>query len=365
MRFSPIVGAILLIAAAQSVVAQQATISAPCEDAGFLLTPAERSYCYVLAQTVASAQPLLGILIGQGEVLPGGAASQGDRRATWRAGAGADAGLRIGAVGVRLPDVRRQQTAATERLDYTAPALAGIMAVRLFPGFSTGTLAGAGSISVIGSAAWLPFHMVNLDGLADDAAAFAWGAGTVIGLLSESGRVPAVNLSVMYRRLGRVDYGDVCPAGADADLIRGAGRGYDLAAGTCAVPADPGEFSFDLASWSSRAVVSKRLAGVGVAGGAGYDRYSSDVNFGLGANPTIPRLGTQPVYVRGSGLRLHQERWSGFANTSFGTRRVRVAAEAGWSRGGRALEEFDVAASAFDPARGAIFGSFGVRIGAP
>jgi hypothetical protein len=356
VRRTPLVIALALSAATQPGLAQRPPLTAPCEDAAFLLTAAEQSYCYAIAQTVMAAQPLLGILSAQGEAAPGA----GVRDATVR---GVAATVSIGAAEVRLPDIRSQHTAATERLDLAAPALSATMSLQLFPGFTPAAgSAGVGSIRVIGSAAWLPFNAVDVDGLADDAAEFAWGAGVVVDLLGEAGMLPSLSLSLMRRRLGTVSYGAVCPAGAGADLVRGSGSGYDFVAGTCAAPADPGEFAFDLASWSGRAVVARRLAGVSLAAGAGYDRFRSGVDFGIGANPVLPGIGVQSVYARGSGLKLQQDRWSGFVSGGVAVRSARVVAEAGWLQGGNDVDGFDAAASAFDPARGALFGGFGVRL---
>jgi hypothetical protein len=87
------------------------------------------------------------------------------------------------------------------------------------------------------------------------------------------------------------------------------------------------------------------------------------VDFGIGTRAVIPGLGEQPVYVRASGLRLEQGRWSMFANGALVMGRARVVAETGWLQGGSVVEGFDAAASAFDPPRGALFGSVGVRVG--
>jgi hypothetical protein len=134
-------------------------------------------------------------------------------------------------------------------------------------------------------------------------------------------------------------------------------------AGTCAAPVDAGELSFDLSSWSGRAVVAKRVAAVGIAAGARYSRHDSDLNFGLGANAVVPGLGGSPVYVRASGLDLVQGRWSAFVNGSLPIRRGGIVAEAGWLQAGSVVDGFDSGASAFDPTGGALFGSVGVRIG--
>jgi hypothetical protein len=167
--------------------------------------------------------------------------------------------------------------------------------------------------------------------------------------------------AIRPRRGTGCTYGEVCPAGGGADLAGGRGSGYDFAAGSCATPVGVAELSFDLSSWSGRAVIGKRLGAFGVAAGGGYEHVGSTVDFDLGANVMIPLLGEQPLYLRATGLRLEQGRWSAFANGWFAVGRARLVAEAGWLQGGSAVAGFDAAASAFDPARGAWFGSVGVR----
>jgi hypothetical protein len=352
--------AILLAAAVPAGAQQQPPLAAPCEDAAIFLTEAERRYCFAIAQAVAAAQPMLGILIAQGNPTPGSAAPAGVRLPGLPRLSGT---VQLGAVHARLPDIRTQQAAPTARLEHLAPALSATATAELFQGFTVAPgYAGVGSVSLLGSGVLLPFNIVNVEGLAADAAEVAWGAGARLGLLQESFVAPAASVSLMYRRLGQVSYGDVCPAGAGADIIGGTGRGYDFAAGLCGVRADPGEFAFDLASWSGRLAVSKRLFGLGLAAGAGYDRFDSNVAFGLGAAPTLPVIGTQPVYVRGDGLRLEQDRRSAFLNAAYTLRLTTINVEAGWVQGGRAIEGFDAAASRFNPRGGAFFGSVGGRV---
>jgi hypothetical protein len=350
---------ILLIVTAQPASAQGAAVAAPCADFAALLSDGDRAYCHAIAQAVQAAQPLLGILINQGEPVPG----VSRRSAGFDGLRGVDAGVRIGMVQVRLPAVGRPETSLTEQIEHTTSLLAGAISVPVFPGVSAAGVSGIGSVRAIAAASWLPFDLLRLEGLAEDAARFVWGAGAVVGVMGESAVLPAVAVSAMHRRLGRVSYGEVCPVGAGADLVSGSGSGYDYVAGTCAAPVDPAELSFNLSTWTARGVMGKRLGAFTAAAGGGYDRHASTVDFGIGTHAVIPGLGEQPVYVRASGLRLEQGRWSMFANGSLATGRARVAAEAGWLQGGGVVEGFDAAASAFDPARGALFGSLGVRVG--
>jgi hypothetical protein len=352
---------LLAVLAAASPLAAQSDpgTGAPCQDAAPLLTPADLRYCYALAQAVEAAQPRLGILIAGGNPTLGAVAIRG-----LRIGALPPSSLtaRLSVVGTELPDVRRRETAATQAIRMAAPALDATASMALHPGLRAAGMAGLGAVDLLASATWLPFNLVNVRGLADDTPAFALGAGARVGLLRETFGTPGASVSVMYRHLGRVGYGTVCPAGAGANLIAATGLGYDLAAGLCATPADPGEFSIDLGGWSSRATVGKRLLGIGVTGGIGYDLFRSRIGFGLAASPTLPGLGTQPVYVRGSDLRLRQDRWSAFINGAYTFVLTTLAAEVGWMQGGSPLDGFDESASRFEPRRGSVFGSLGGRL---
>jgi hypothetical protein len=356
VKFTACVVMFAIAGAVLPAAAQRPPVSAPCADAAPLLSAGERAYCHALAQATYSAQPLLGALMAQGEAVPGlTTASVGT-------GGGIHAGIRAGAIQVRLPDVHTQQAAATAQLEHTAHAFTAAAALALFPGIRTAGVTGVGSVRFVTAVTWLPWDVIGLEGVAEDAARFAWGAGAVVGAFTESALRPSLSLSVMYRRLGDISYGVVCPPGASSDLIGGRGSGYDFVAGTCTAPADPFELSFDLSSWSGRAVLAKRVGAVGVSAGAGYDRHGSSVAFGLGTNAALPGLGERPVYVRASDLQLSQGRMSAFANVAVAVGRTGVAAEAGWLQGGRVVDGFDAAASAFNPAAGSLFGSVGVRV---
>ncbi len=353
--------AALLLACAAPAAAQQPSAAAPCEDAAPLLRPQDRAFCIAIAQAVESTQPELGMLLSGGNPTLGTARPGGVRVL---GGSRVSAALQLRAVEVRLPDIRDDDTALSAELRLAAPALSGTASVGLFRGFDASpTLGGIGALDLLGSATWLPFDVVDADKLSADDAKFTFGVGGRVGLLRESFGVPAVSASLMYRRMGRVRYGDICAAGSEAPLpLVPEGRGYDLAAGLCAVPGDPGEFSFDLTDWSARATVSKQFGGLGLAAGGGVDRFSSDIDFGFGAVANIPVVGARPVFVRASSLELEQDRWSAFANASYTFVVTTVGLEAGWMQGGNPLPGYDAATSAFDPEQGVLFGSVGLRI---
>jgi hypothetical protein len=176
-----------------------------------------------------------------------------------------------------------------------------------------------------------------------------------VGLLRESFLTPGVSVSVMYRRLGKVGFGAVCPGGESP----APGGGDGICTGD---RGDVGEFQFDLTDWSYRGVVSKRLLGFGLTAGLGYDRYDSDVRYafryeqpGLPGTPTLTRVRRSPE------VEVDNGRWSAFLNSSFTVLVATFTIEGGWMAGGDAIQGFP-SASDFDPGEGNFFGSLGLRL---
>jgi hypothetical protein len=164
--------------------------------------------------------------------------------------------------------------------------------------------------------------------------------------------MPGVSVSVMYRRLGQVGFGAVCPGGEGP--VPGGGDG--ICTGD---PGDVGEFHFDLTDWSYRGVVSKRLLGFGLTAGLGYDSYDSDVRYAFRyADPLAPGV----TRVRRSPeAKVESGRWSAFLNSSFTVLVATFTIEGGWMAGGDAIQGFP-SASDFDPGEGIFFGSLGLRL---
>ncbi|HEU4453602.1 MAG TPA: hypothetical protein VFR81_11115, partial [Longimicrobium sp.] len=248
--------------------AQDGGLAASC--AGL---PAEaQETCRVVAGAAEATQPQLGILLAGGNPVLGTASTSGVRlgilpRVT--------AGVRLNVVGARIPDIIIDESDGSseigEEIGVPAPALGGYVAVGLTQGFTLGpTVGGFGAIDLLGTATWLPFSAFDVEGF-EETPALAFGGGVRVGLLRESFVTPGVSVSVMYRRLGETRFGEVCPGG-EAPVPGGDGAcpssGGDL-----------GEFEFDLSNWSYRGVVSKRLLGLGLAAGLGYDQFESDVRY--------------------------------------------------------------------------------------
>jgi hypothetical protein len=357
-RLWAVLGAVGLLAAPAA--AQQGGITAPCMRPE--VPTQARDACLSVAQAVESAQPQLGILVAGGNPTLGAASAGGLRLGVLPR---VSATGKLNLVMIRLPDILAERTGtAVQRLNQAvgipAPALAGTATVGVFPGVSVAPMVGGiGAIDLVGMGTWLPLPTFDIGGFADETSPISYGFGARFGILRESFLLPGASVSVVRHRLGQVAYGEVCP-GAEAALTD-RGEGYSLTYGACPGGGDPGEFGFDLTNWSTRAVVSKRLLGIGAAAGIGYDRYSSDVEFGFRAPPgSIP--GQESYFVRASELGLSSSRLSYFANGSFTLLVATLAVEAGWMGGETPVPGFVLERGAFDPRRGTWFGSLGARI---
>jgi hypothetical protein len=339
----------LLIAAPTA--AQDSNLAAPCP-----MIPGEqaRAACVAVAQAAESAQPQIGMVIAGGNPVIGAASTGGLR---FGAIPRIDLTVRVNLVFIELPDILAAEAGPTiqrlnQRLGVPAPAFAASGSVGVLQGFSVMPgIGGIGSLDVLGSGAWLPFRAFNVDGFDTDSPDLAWGIGARLGLLRESFVAPGVSLSLMYRALGRVAFGDVCP-------------GHPLGGGdvvVCPVPGDVGEFAFDLRNWSTRGVVGKRFLGFGLLGGFGYDRYHSDIDFAF-RGEVLPDIeaGGHRVY-RFSDLDVSSSRWSVFGNFSYTFLLTSLSLEAGWQQGGSPVPGFAREAR-FDPRSGNFFGGAGVRL---
>ena len=307
-----------------------------------------RETCFTVAQAAESAQPQLGILIAGGNPTLGTASTGGVRLGLIPR---ASVSGRLNVVFARLPDIVEDQTSGTiqainDAVGIPAPALGANVSIGLTNGISLApTVGGFGSVELLGSVTWLPFNALGVEGFDEDTPDLSWGGGVRVGLLRESFTMPGVSVSAMYRRLGQVGFGDVCPGGETA--------------GVCTVEGDVGEFDFDLTNTSIRAAVSKRLLGLGLTAGVGYDQFDSDVNFAVRYNdPLVPA--TTRVFRSGE-RKVDNDRWSAFLDASFTLLVGTIAGEIGWIQGSDPIEGFP-AASDFDPQEGNFFGSLGVRI---
>ncbi|HEX2092513.1 MAG TPA: hypothetical protein VHG28_08940 [Longimicrobiaceae bacterium] len=346
---------------AMPVLAQEEGLAAPCNDPR--VPSPERGNCIIVAQAVESAQPQLGILLAGGNPTLGTASTGGIRLGVLpRVSATAKANL----VFIRLPDILAESSgSAVQRLNdvagIPAPALSGTVSVGVYPGVSLApTVGGFGAVDLLGSATWLPLSTFDVEGFSDGSVPeFAYGLGARVGILRESFTMPGISVSLMYRSLGRLAYGNVCEQTGLGGVTEER-NGYVVQAGLCQGGGDPGEFEVDLTDWSARGAVSKRLLGVGVTAGVGYDRFGSDVGFGL--RTACPVAESPGCFARFRGMELDNDRWSGFVDGSFSLLLATVAVEVGWLQGEEPLPSFRNLASEFDPKDGTFFGSIGLRL---
>lgn len=321
--------------------AAQGDIETICTSGGVPVAAQEE--CTVVAQAVDAAQPQLGILLAGGNPTLGTASTGGVRlgvipRVSLTA--------RLNVVGARLPDIRQEAESEAEQFMLPAPAVGANLSVGLTQGFSLAPMIGGfGAIDLLGSVSVLPLSLLG-DEFGDNA--FSWGAGARVGLIRESFVTPGVSVSLMYRSLGDVSFGDVCE-GTEAPI---ADNRF-----ACTGDGDFGEIRFGLDNWSARAAVSKRILGLGLTAGVGYDRFETSADFAFRA-PVAPA--TEGIY-RFNGVAVDNDRWSAFVDASFTLLIGSLVAELGWMQGADPIQGFPEA-SDFDPGEGTFFGSLGARL---
>ncbi|CAN5203181.1 hypothetical protein BH23GEM4_BH23GEM4_03480 [soil metagenome] len=336
--------------------AQESDLSAPCQRPE---VASSRDFCIAVAQTVASAQPQLGILLAAGNPTPGTAGSDGLRLLGLPA---VSVGVKVNGVLARLPDVIESdgRSGTVGEFEIVAPALSGVATVQLFPGFAASpAVRGIGALDLIGTLTWLPFDAVGSDRFVRGSE-FSYGIGARLGVLREGFTTPAVSLSVIRRDLGEVAAGSVCRRDDELATFVDSDDEFDFELGSCAGSGDPAEYGFGLVDWSGRAAVSKHLLGLGLAAGVGYDAFRSDLRFGLEAD--CPSGVPGRCFARVSGLRAEADRWSAFGNASFSATVFSVTAEVGWMQGDDPVTDFDEARAQFDAGQGTWFGSVGLRV---
>ena len=358
IRLIPVsVAVLLLVAAPGRPAAAQEGLTAIC-DAPAVEATGARGACIATAQAVASSQPSLGIVIAGGNPTIGSSGATGLRLGVLPR---FSAGLRLTAVGVEIPDLLEDQLPGelqrvSGRFGVPVPALSGDVSIGVFPGLSIAPgIGGIGGISVLGSASVLPFQLIDVEGF--DSADMAWGLGARLHLVNESFILPGVALSLMRRQLPDVGFGNVCRGEVQLEGSGGQGEQY----GVCIGEGDVGEFDFDLSSWSTRLVASKRLLGIGATLGLGHDRYSSDISYGFRGESPEPTTGA-PI-ARVSNQELESERWTVFGNLSYTLLVATVGLEAGWQQGDAPISGFRELETDFNPRDGSWYGSLAVRVG--
>lgn len=330
---------------------------APCSRSD--LPAGARDVCIGVAQAVTSVQPQLGILLSGGNPTLGSVSGAG-----LSLGGSPGSGLsgKVNFVPIRMPDVLDRDADGSglesERTVY-APAASATLSVNVFRGADLApTVGGIGAVDLLGSVTWLPLRALDISSFRLESNEFTFGVGARLGVLRESFTLPGASVSLMYRRVSELGYGSVCRAPVTG--ATDSGEGYRFVSGICGSAGDPGEFVLDLTSLGARGVLGKQLGQLGLAAGVGYDHLESDLGIGFRA-PAGTVAGTAGYVARATDLDVANERWSAFGSASFTTLVTTFALELGWMQGGEALPGYP-AGSDFDPERGTLFGSLGVRL---
>jgi len=278
------------------------------------------SGCPGVYQALASAAPQFGIVAAAGNAVPG---VEGTRGVTLGIIPRTTGMLRVSGAAVHLPDL---ETAGGERA-ITPVAVKLGTATQLFDG----TAGGTGALDLL-----LEGGLLTGTGQGGRTAAI-FGAGGRLALLRETFATPGVALSGMFRHTGRMQYGSDCSA---LPCV-----GFD------------GEAVFGLNDVSARLTVGKRVGPVGLAVGAGWDRFSTtggSIAY-RGSPVATPSSGTAEVDV-------DDARWSAFVNLSKSLLLGSVVAEAGWMSGGDAVPNYTPGQGGYDPGQGTFFGSVALRV---
>jgi hypothetical protein len=315
--------------------------------------------CVATVQAAHAVQPALGIVIAGGNPTLGAIGAGGARMFGLP---GVSASVRVNLAPIHLPDVTSENDVSapaplTEELTVVTIAVGATASAGLTRGLSLAPgIDGVGAIDLLASASYLPFDLINREVYKTSSAQFAWGAGARLGLLRESAAMPGISVSLMHRRLGAVQIGNVCEREQLTDPTSTDTPPTTL----CRSDGDVADVNLGLTSWSTRAALSKTVMGLGLAAGVGHDRYESDVDLNIrGPLTGAGQTAGHRIYHRPGGS-LESSRWSAFLDAALPLPVGALAAEVGWMQGGDRLTGFSDD-SDFDPAAGTWFGSLGAR----
>lgn len=274
------------------------------------------AFCQSLADAAISLPPRVAIVAAGGNPVPGTASTLGMRVP----------GSPRWSIALRAT-VARAALPAPEAGETMTPTLWSIntdASVGLFNGFKLlPTIGGFGSIDVLGSVGLMS---VSGDDGFEASSPFTWALGARLGILRESFTAPGVSVSAMYRALPGIEFGDT----AVGPYFENAGQN----------------------AVSLRGTVGKRILGLGLTAGVGYDRGSSDVR-ALYHEPG-PMF---PFRVEVTEDDVAFDRISFFGNVSYTLLILNMAAELGWQESG------DRPTGAHEnTGKGGLFGGIAVRL---
>lgn len=283
----------LVLAGGASPAGAQDAVTAPCAS----LVGQDHEFCNLVAHGVQALQSGLGAAVAAGNPVPGTASTLGMRLAR-RPRLSLDG--RLGLAFFDLPPIVEHGSGDLPGL--AVPLGAIDVAVGVWPGLSPlPTVGGVLSLDAVASGGLL---LLRGGDHFDSGASPFWSVGLRLGLLRESFTLPGVSITAAYRRMGETTWGE---PGSTAAYVRGGMRQFGL-----------------------RAAVTRRLWFVGVTAGAGWDRFSGDVEFGTS---TTDGAALGPFRVDDA----RTERYTFFVNGSYTLLVVHAVAELGWQSHGERL----------------------------
>jgi hypothetical protein len=328
------------------------TISPGRTDLPQAVVDQHRFMCAQVVGTLSSVQPSVGIAFSGGNPVLGTGSTLGVRLGTIpRVSVSARANMAL----ADMPGLFEYASVLTDdgtlapmkRLGVPVGSLQADAAIGLFNGFSVGPLlGGVGAVDLLGSVAFLP--KVSKFGLTESTRNV--GVGARVGLLKGGLVTPGISVSGMYRSLGKTGFGDL--------------------------ESHSGAFSTDLKTTSLRAVASKGLVLFDLAAGAGYDRYTSNMELGwkltcASADCRNANGGQDVVLQDRIEGKLTTAAWNVFGNVGFNFLLLHAVGEIGYQKaldpiGADDLRKANLPANQPLTAEalrgGKLFGSVGVRL---
>lgn len=300
--------------------ARAAQLADACEQFG--ATPETRDRCLDVVAAVELLQPEAGILIAGANPVLGTASPLGTRGGLPRFAVGA----RIHVVGAEVPDVFTASSGA-EPLRFLVPLPQADVAVGLYNGVSLlPGVRGFGAFDAVVSASVIPAVREI------EQARVVWGLGGRFGILEETFALPGASIAVVYKDVERLQVGSLDDG-------------------------DDAEFGSDLRVLSVRAAASKTFLVLGVTGGVGWDRYSSDIDFRF-EDPLLPGM-TRSVFSQDDPASLESERWSTFVELRWTMTVLSLVGQLGvQEHAARTLSDGTTGVES-----GGLFGGIGLRLG--
>ena len=249
-------------------------------------------------------------------------------------------GLRINAVQGSLPQIQNvspsvngAQSTEFETSTQIIPMPTADLAIGIFKGLPL-AITNVGGIDLLVSAAYLPAFDGSGVSVKVPNGSLKLGYGARVGILQESLLVPGISVSYLQRDLPTVD-------------IAGANGNDSLYVNN---------LSLKTKAW--RVVASKSLLFIGLAAGAGQDKYESSTDIGahVAARPPAPAGNAGPVSISQSITRTNV-----FANLSMNLLLLKLTGEIGQVSGGT-INTFNTF-SGKQAADSRIYGSVGARFG--